>query len=477
MSISQWLRSPRIRRGLAATALVLSAGGLVLFRADARALTTTHDALAPLGSTGVAFAGPGVHGTLSLSHSKVLAGGDQSVFAELKLVADPSSEAEARAPLSMAVVLDTSGSMSGDKIQQARDSVVQLVRRMRDDDEIAFVRYADDAQLVQPLSRVGNVRESLIDRIRSVEAGGGTAIPRGLGAGLDALSRAGGGRVRRVVLVSDGLDSTRAQAERLASDSFERGIEISSMGIGLDFDEAYMGAVARAGHGNFAFVQDASALASFLTRELTETATTTVENAAVHITLPSGVRFVGATGADARVDGSDVELEVGSLFAGDERRVLLELDARLDDGDVRRIEGNATWQRVGGTSAEAHIPRLDVIATNDARAVESGRDGNVLASATSVTASRRQLEAAQAYESGDRAKADSLIAQNLDELKAAQAYAPAPAASALGAQYRAYAKAKGGLASAPPMSTAAKAIPKQMAEKDLANVGHSAASF
>ena len=87
-------------------------------------------------------------------------------------------------------------------------------------------------------------------------------------------------------------------AETIARQSAEQGVTISSLGVGLDFDEAYMGAVARSGRGNFVFVSDAAALATFLKRELKETATTTVEKAEVRLKLPEGVLFVRATGAD-----------------------------------------------------------------------------------------------------------------------------------------------------------------------------------
>jgi Ca-activated chloride channel family protein len=277
----------------------------------------------------------------------------QRLYADVTIVADPSSEAHQHAPLAMVVTLDTSGSMSGEKIAQAKSSISRLLRDMKDDDEVAFVRYSDRAELVQPLARVGSIRESLIARVNALEAGGGTAIPLGLAAALDTLgSRWGdtpqapggdhGGRVRRVVLVSDGLDSSRVESERLASSSFGRGITVSSMGIGLDFDESYMGGVARAGHGNFGFVNDGPALAMFLERELNETAGTTVLGTTVRVVLPDGVRFVRATGADARQDGAGVELKVGSLFAGEERRVLVELGATMNEGAAAAVSGYAT---------------------------------------------------------------------------------------------------------------------------------------
>jgi Ca-activated chloride channel family protein len=218
MSISMWLRTSRIRRGLAASAIVLAAGGLVLFRAPTGGgFPTISPAIAsPNSINSVSFAGPGVHGTIALSNGKVLAGRSQ-LFAEVHLVADKAEQAPRHAPLALVVVLDTSGSMSGEKMDQAKDSCVKLIRDMDANDEIAFIRYSDDAEVIQSLARVGTVRESLMARVRGLSAGGGTAIPRGLSQGLSALASTHGERIRRVVLVSDGLDSTRAEAERLAS--------------------------------------------------------------------------------------------------------------------------------------------------------------------------------------------------------------------------------------------------------------------
>ena len=140
----------------------------------------------------------------------------------------------------------------------------------------------------------------MIARVSALSANGGTNIAPALSAGLRALEGAARGRVKRVVLASDGLDGTRVQSESVARESAGRGVTVSSMGIGLDFDEGYMGGVAQAGHGNFAFVRDGAALTTFLQRELLETASTTIESAAARIKLPEGVRFVRAIGADAR---------------------------------------------------------------------------------------------------------------------------------------------------------------------------------
>src|SRR6185503_1775872 len=196
----------------AVSAVVLATGGLVLFRTSATSIAS------PLGThasgNAATFVGPGLHGSVSVSQTAVLAGGDRDVYAEVKLSADPAERAEGRAPFALAIALDTSGSMYGEKIEQAKRAVIELVRDMRDDDEIAVIRYSSSASIVQPLARVGDVRSTLATQVRQIEADGGTAIPQGMHAAMNALEEAGRGRVRRIVLASDGLDSSRLESER-----------------------------------------------------------------------------------------------------------------------------------------------------------------------------------------------------------------------------------------------------------------------
>ena len=476
MSIHVWFRLPRVRRGLAVSLVVLSTGGLVLARtppgAGAHVAPETHIALAG-GSNAATFRGPGVSGRVALSHTKLLAQGEQRMFVEVDLKADAAEKRVERAPLSMAVVLDTSGSMGGEKIEQAKQSVIRLIREMRDDDEIAFVRYSSDAELIQPLARVGAVREALIARVARLSADGGTNIPPALSQAVAALSAASGGRVKRVVLASDGLDSSRKQAETVARMASVQGLTISSMGIGLDFDESYMGGVAVAGHGNFAFVKDASTLAIFLHKELTETAATVAQNVVARIALPAGVRFVRAIGADGHVDAShELVLSAGSMFAGDERRVVVELTASVPNGQPRAFEGAVSWMGVAGDTATARFGALSVSGTDDALAVEQGRDGAVIANAVSVLASVRQIEAAEASARGDGERAQKLVDMNNAELGAAASAAPAPVATALAAQAASYAKAK--KAFAKPRSAEGNAAAKAGAAQDFNNLGRKA---
>jgi len=497
MLFGDWFATRRARHSATAGVVVLATGGLFLLHTSAGATPLPGPveplpplpvaspgpfALAPPGPDTVGFSGPHVHGTLALSDARALAGRNQPLYADVTLTADAA--AGEHAPLSLVVVLDTSGSMEGEKLREAKTAVKQLVRDMRDDDQIALVHYASTAEVVQPLTAVGAVRARLDARIDQLSAGGGTAIPLGLTAGLQALEQADlatghgehalEGRVRRVVLVSDGLDSSRQRSERLASTSAEGGITVSSMGIGLDFDEAYMGGVARSGHGNFGFVNDGPTLTAFLRRELVETATTVAQGTVVHLHLPDGVRFVRATGADADVHGRDVDLRVGALFANDAKRVLVQMTTDLEAGKAADLTGSLTWKTATGGPGDATIPRLEVLATADAADVMRSRNEAVLARATSVEASERQIEAAEAYASGDQARASDLIQRNIKALRTAASAAPAPVAAALAQQSASYGATLDTFGRAAPSSVAGRIAAKSEAAHSQANAAKAA---
>lgn len=474
MSVRRYFSSARARHGLALGALVLATGGLFLHRLPANASTVPHgtqtDPL-PVGVASQEFSGKGLHGRLALSQGKLLANAKQRVFAEIDLAADPADEKSERSPVALAIVLDTSGSMSGDKIDEAKRAVLKLIADMKDDDQVSFVRYSDTSEVIQPLARVGTVRRSLEAKVRSITADGGTNIAPALETGEKTLVEATAGRVRKVVLVSDGLDGTRVQSETNAKGAYQHGIVVSSLGVGLDFDEAYMSSVARSGHGNFAFVKEGAELTKFFKRELDESSTTTVQNATITLPLAANTRFVRAFGAEAETSADGLKLTVGSLFAGDERRVIVELE--IDTGamnEIRPIAANLGWMTTKGEQKQTASASVQLATTSDRAGAEASRDGLVFANATSVLASTRQLEAADAYAKGDRARATALIDDNLKDIALAQAAAPPAAASAMARQAEAYADMKTKVDSFAPSSAQGRAAAKSATAKESQNL-------
>ncbi len=461
-------RSEPTRRAVAAALIVFCFGGLVLHRSGPRAKAAGHG-----GASSARFSGPGVHGRFSLSHGKIDVTADRpSLFAELRLVASSLEGPYTRAPLAMAVVVDTSGSMSGAKLVEAKRSVLQLIDTMQPDDQIALVRYSGDSQVLQPLARVGIVRDALRARVQAMVARGGTNIHAGLQRGLQTLSFAPETSARRVVLVSDGLDSTRSQTVAAANGGAESGCAVSALGIGLDFDEAYLAAVAQAGHGNFGFVQDPSSLAAFLSRELEETAATTVREVVARLQLPAGVRVQSVVGAHVEGSRGEIRLRVGSLRPGAERRIVLRLAVDSARAAARSsIASRLTWLTREGGLVEQNVGGVLFETTTDPSAMLDSRDAAVFASAVSAFASKDQLQAAEAYRRGDRAEAERLIERNLAALNEAEADAPADIKDGLSKQKRRYRSTKRSFGAAKPGSEAGRAAAKSAVQSDASNLG------
>jgi Mg-chelatase subunit ChlD len=180
----------------------------------------------------------------------------------------------ARAPLSVHVVLDTSGSMAGRAIEDAKAAAVAVVGKLAPGDDFSMVTFSNEAHLLVADGRIGDRRGDVVARIGHVEAEGGTNISAGLDlAYVQAhAAPAGSDGVRIVMLLSDGHANAGesrpdALAER-ASRAFQDGIQTSAFGLGGDFDAALMSQIADRGAGGYYYLADSSQIAAALSTEI-----------------------------------------------------------------------------------------------------------------------------------------------------------------------------------------------------------------
>jgi Ca-activated chloride channel family protein len=212
-------------------------------------------------------------------------------------------------------------------------------------------------------------------------------------------------------------------------------------------------------------------LARFLERELTETAKTRIERASARLRLPRGLSFVRALGAEAQtIRDGEVLLKLGSLFGGDERRVVIELRADASLGDNLDINSHVSWSQIDGQHSDIELATLALVTTDSAQEVDLSKDSRVWASCMSALASTRQLDAAAAYARGDVATAQRLIEESMGELDAAAETAPDDQADRLREQKRSYQATKGRFATAAPGSAEGRAAAKEATAADNANL-------
>ncbi|MCS6949244.1 MAG: VWA domain-containing protein [bacterium] len=157
----------------------------------------------------------------------------------------PLSEAEP--PAHIALVLDRSGSMSGQKLAITREAAARLIRSLRPIDRVGVVIYDDEVEVLSPPAPPS---ESLADVVARIHPGGMTNLYGGWVRGAKMLQPGG-----HVVLLSDGLANVGrfTDAESLshhASISYrEYKIVTTTIGVGSDYDERLMSGMARAGGG------------------------------------------------------------------------------------------------------------------------------------------------------------------------------------------------------------------------------------
>jgi Ca-activated chloride channel family protein len=246
-----------------------------------------------------------------------------------------------------------------------------------------------------------------------------------------------------VVLMSDGRDCSNRDLETIAQDvrtKADQGVTLSSLGVGADYDEHYMSRLADAGRGNYEFMRDGAQMRAFLSRELQQATRTTVERAVAEVTLPMGWRLTRAYGCEPVVNGRTVRLPVGALFAGDERRLVLDLavDApAAGNTSAGSLDATVEWHAVAerrDVSVHAGALALAVVAT-EAEAVAT-RDAAVQGEAESTVIAARQFDAVNAWRDGRVAEAQAVSQQNLMQLQRIQAAAPSAERAAQIAQFQ-----------------------------------------
>ncbi len=325
-------------------------------------------------SGGVDFAAPGgasVSFSGKLDRQAVLQGGDGVVKMELVLAAEERAGTTERTPTDFVVVLDRSGSMQGAKIEHARAAVRELISQLSPNDRFALVTYSSSSAVAIPLtSATGDAKSRWRGVIAGIGPGGGTNMSSGLESAVMLTAGPREGRAGRVILISDGLanegDPSVEGLARRARMAARGEAVVTTVGVGADFNEFLMSAVADAGTGNYYYVDDVERLAAVFDGELGASRETVASALAVTIDTAPGVRVVDAAGYPLERVGGKTVFRPGSLFSGQERRIWLTLAVANDQPGDRPLGRFAASYNDGGVNR--------VLAFDDAPVVACVRD-------------------------------------------------------------------------------------------------------
>lgn len=321
-----------------------------------------HDVLAkPAGP-----AGP-VTIKADLAHGLVHKDGGK-IYLHIGLEALRREEEGRRTPVNVALVIDRSGSMRGDRLAAAKQAAREALSRLSSDDTVAIVAYDHNVNVLRDAARVSDFDaiEAAIDRL---EAGGRTALYAGVQEGARQLERyLSDRRVNRVILLSDGLanvgPSRPNDLSKLGQKLAGKGISVTTIGLGLNYNEDLMQQLALASDGNHAFAETPDDLAGIFNAEFGDTLGITAQDIEIIIRVRPGYRPIRMLGRHGDIDGQDVRVRLAQLTGGAERYLLIELDA--EPGQAGRRDA----------IAEIDVDYMDLAAgrrQSEALAIEAAR--------------------------------------------------------------------------------------------------------
>ena len=373
----------------------------------------------------------------TLDRTAVLRGRDGRVRIELVMAAAPGERtASVRRPTDAVIILDRSGSMDGAKIEHARAAVRELLAQLGPQDRFALVTYSDSATLTVPLSRVDDrARSAWNDVIAGIQANGSTNMSSGLDLGIDVIERGRDTeRVPHVVLLSDGLanqgDPSPEGLTRRARRAAQGEYMLSTVGVGSDFNEYLMTALADAGTGNYYYLRDTENLATVFAREFDAARATVAAGLAVQIEPAPGVQVLDAGGYPLEQTDNATVFRPGSLFARQERRIWVTLAApqyAVGEYDLGRFSLSYGDGHERTTLQLSDVPRIACVDSEEQyySSVDVGAWGRSIV----VDAyNKMQEEVARDVQAGRRDSALLLLQEFKDETAAMNARLPAPSA-------------------------------------------------
>lgn len=171
-----------------------------------------------------------------------------------------------RTPLSIALVIDRSGSMGGDRITAAKACAQDLIQRLHSQDEVSLVVYDTEVDVLLPLMPASQARDHVRAALQGVQARGSTDLHSGWLRGAQQLAgRTASERLCRVILLSDGQANegivNDAEICRQVAQLAQAGVSTTTVGLGEGFNESLMTAMAEAGQGNALYGDRAQDLA------------------------------------------------------------------------------------------------------------------------------------------------------------------------------------------------------------------------
>lgn len=365
---------------------------------------------------------PTISLTATISNPTLLAGKTNTTFLRISLDGATLSTEASRPPINVAIVIDKSSSMSGQRIEQAKLAAIAAVERLRDNDIVSIVLYDSAIEVLVPSTKATD-RAGIVQKLRAVQVGSNTALFAGVAAGAAEVRKfIDRGNINRVILLSDGQanvgPSSPNELADLGRSLAKENISVSTLGIGEGYNEDLMMQLAATSSGNHVFIEDEASLVAIFNREFDTLMSIVASDIQVQVALPNHVRPVRVLGTEARIDGRDIFIPLTQLYSGQNRYFIIELEIdSCEDGSHLPI-ANVSAAFTSTMTEQRETRSVEVLSrfTSSLAEVESETDLETLAYATVLVTTERNRLATALRDAGKVDEAKDLLRINGEEL-------------------------------------------------------------
>jgi Ca-activated chloride channel family protein len=365
-----------------------------------------------------------------------------NVYLRLSLKSLAAAQRDRHTRINAAIVIDRSGSMQGDRIAAAKEGARVALERLDSDDTITLVAYNHNVDVLSPAAPLGDAPARLKRAIDGLIADGTTALYDGVKEGGRQVGEfLSDDNVNRVILLSDGLanvgPSSPYELAELGRKLASKGISVSTIGLGLDYNEDLMQRLAAASDGNHVFVERPSDLAEIFDREFGDALSVSARDINIIIECKLGFKPIRILGRDGDIKGNRITLKLNQLQSSNERYVVVELQApegrSAGSVDIADVYVDYVDLDKDGKPARAEA-RPAVRFSADAKDVEGGLNKAVMSQVAAQIATERSEKAVELRDKGDIAGARKVLEDNATYIKRSyerygSGAAPAPTAS------------------------------------------------
>ena len=319
----------------------------------------------------------------------------QLAYLLLEIEPAPANGTPAAAPLplttpagnlNLALVLDRSGSMAGEKIARLREATLLAIEQLSADDLVSLVLFDDTVDLLVPATPAGD-KTTLRRQIATIWERGGTHLSLGLAEGLAQLAQGQTpGRINHLLLLTDGETwEDEDRCRELAAAAGQQGISITALGLGDEWNQTLLADIASLSGGDWDYIDTPNRILTAFQQVVNNMQQAVVTNAHLVLRLVAGVQprqvwrvapLIGLLGQQA-LGAQDVQVNLGDLQqAGQTLLVELELPPR-PAGSYRLAQAEISYELPGPPPAGQRIPH-DILVHFTANPSSTALDGRVM---------------------------------------------------------------------------------------------------